>query len=122
MAARSLESNGRHILNKSKQYKCRKFWQKDGMYCVTQGLPLYSSLKCFWPEHWSNCHNYWQHRECLGKILKKAFFHELLHSGSGAYRKECHIFYFTHYVFTVFKKYTKYRIMLKIVKYDLKNA
>ena len=32
------------------------------------------------------------------------------------------LFYLTHYVFTVFKKYTKYRIMLKIVKYDLKNA
>ena len=31
-----------------------------------------------------------------------------------------YIFYLTHYVFTVFKKYTKYRIMLKIVKYDLK--
>ena len=28
----------------------------------------------------------------------------------------------THYVFTVFEKYTKYRIMLKIVKYDLNNA
>ena len=33
-----------------------------------------------------------------------------------------YIFYLAHYVFTVFKKYTKYRIMLKIVKYDLKNA
>ena len=32
------------------------------------------------------------------------------------------IFYLTHYVFTVFKKYTKYRIMLKIVKYDLKKC
>ena len=32
------------------------------------------------------------------------------------------IFYLTHYVLTVFKKYTKYRIMLKIVKYDLKKC
>ena len=31
-----------------------------------------------------------------------------------------HIFYLTHYVFTVFRKYTEYRIVLKIVKYDLK--
>ena len=32
------------------------------------------------------------------------------------------IFYLTHYVFTVFKKYTKYRIMLKIAKYYLKKC
>ena len=39
-----------------------------------------------------------------------------------AYYLYLYIFYLTHYVFTVFKKYTKYRIMLKIVEYDLKNA
>ena len=59
---------GRHIQNKSKQYKCWKFWQEDRMYCVTKGLqnskhtfyisminssfkieilPSYSSLKCY---------------------------------------------------------------------------
>ena len=38
MAARCLEYNGRHIQNKSKQYKCWKFWQEDRMYCVTKGL------------------------------------------------------------------------------------
>ena len=38
MAARCLEYNGRHIQNKSKQYKCWKFWQKDKMYCVMKGL------------------------------------------------------------------------------------
>ena len=38
MAARCLEYNGRHIQNKSKQYKCWKFWQEDKMYCVTKGL------------------------------------------------------------------------------------
>ena len=67
MAARCLEYNGRHIQNKSKQYKCWKFWQDDKMYCVMKGLqnlillilsminssfkieilPLYSSLKCY---------------------------------------------------------------------------
>ena len=29
---------GRHIQNKSKQYKCWKFLQEDRMYCVTKGL------------------------------------------------------------------------------------
>ena len=29
-----------------------------------------------------------QHKECLGKILKKAISHALLHSGSEAYSKE----------------------------------
>ena len=38
MAARCLEYNGRHIQNKSKQYKCWKFWQDDKMYCVMKGL------------------------------------------------------------------------------------
>ena len=33
-----LEYNGRHIHNKSKQYKCWKFWQEDRMYSVTKGL------------------------------------------------------------------------------------
>ena len=38
MAARCLEYNGRHVQNKSKQYKCWEFWQEDRMYCVTKGL------------------------------------------------------------------------------------
>ena len=40
MAARCLEYNGRHIqnTNKSKQYKCWKFWQEDKMYFVMKGL------------------------------------------------------------------------------------
>ena len=38
MAARCLEYNGRHIQNKSKQYKCWRFWQEDKMYRVTKGL------------------------------------------------------------------------------------
>ena len=46
------------------------------------------------------------------KVLKNVHSQELT----------CDIFYLTHYVFTVFKKYTKYRIMLKIVKYDLKKC
>ena len=33
-----------------------------------------------------------------------------------------YIFYLTHYAFTVFKRYTNYRIMLKIVNYDLQNT
>ena len=36
ITARCLEYNGRHIQNKSEQYKCWKFWQEDKMYCVTK--------------------------------------------------------------------------------------
>ena len=41
----------------------------------------------------------------------------------GSYLRQLYIYiYILFDVFTVFKKYTKYRIMLKIVKYDLKKC
>ena len=47
MAARCLECNGRHIQNKSKQYKCWKFWQEDEMYCcIIKGLQNFKHTSC----------------------------------------------------------------------------
>ena len=40
MAARCLEYNGRHIQNKSKQYKCWKFWQEENVLCNEAGFSL----------------------------------------------------------------------------------
>ena len=57
------------------------------------------------------------------KINGEGTLHILLRDGDHKMAFEfMFILYLTHYMFTVFEKYTKNRIMSKIVKYELKNA
>ena len=98
MAARCLEYNGRHIQNKSKQYKCWKFWQDDKMYCVMKGLQNFKhTCYTFYDQQqvqdWDSAiilqfevlHLLGNTENALVKYWRKSFS---MHSGIGAYSKE----------------------------------
>ena len=92
--------NKRQIFKKIDQ---RKFWGASenlvNIFGVFEkfGQNIWGSEKMAWHDH-PHHKSQWvppgivifigQHKECLGKILKKAISHALLLSGSGAYSKE----------------------------------